>query len=449
MRSLRGASPAAIRPLLIAAACGALSACSVVGDVFDGDDPPQIVRGERIPILTAEQTLSVDPDQATPANVPPPYVNASWPQTGGAPTHAMQNPDGGGLSRAWRRSVGAGDSRDSRITAQPVIESGRIFAMDGDGEVVAFDADTGSQLWRKRLRVENDRDKYGFGGGLAIAGGRVIVASGMGLLAALDPEDGDISWSVETATPLHSAPTVSDGRVFVVSDDNVLTAMDANTGERLWSFQGITEPARLLTSPAPAVFGEMVVSPFGSGELVALNAASGQPIWSDTLTRAGRLAPISTLNDVAGSPVIYDGVVYAMSHSGVLAAVQMSTGERVWTLPAGGVNMPWLAGDSLFVVTGDAELVAIDRTGGAVRWMSQLPGFKNEEKRKNKISWAGPVLSGGQLVVVSSQGEGRLYDPVTGLQTGEFEPGDTFVSPIVADRTLYVLNSDGELSAYR
>jgi outer membrane protein assembly factor BamB len=439
---------------LLVAAAAMLSACAIgdaINDLVDDDEmnlaPGAAAREDRIPILAAEQALTVD-EAAGPVTVPPAYVNPSWPQTGGAPTHAMQHPDGGALARAWRRSIGKGDSRDSRITAQPVVEGGRIFAMDGAGAISALDVQDGSQVWRRTLRVENDRDSYGFGGGLAVGEGRVYVSSGIGLIAALDAATGETIWTLETGVPMHSAPAVAAGHVYAVTDDNVMIAVDAATGERQWSFQGIAEPARVMSSPAPAVQGDVVIAPFGSGELVAIQAG-GQPVWQDTLTRAGRLAPISTLNDVAGSPVVYDDAVYAMSHSGVLAAISLASGERLWTLPAGGVHTPWLAGDVLYIVTADAQLVAINRINGSIHWMTELPGYEDEEDRSDKISWAGPVLIGGRLVVVSSSGEGRFYAPATGEQVGEFEPGETFVSPIVADRTLYVLNSEGELIAYR
>src|SRR5690606_24696652 len=228
------------RMALLSAACAGVAACSTIGGIFGGDDDDNVdtnvaPRAERIPILTAEQVLSVDPETAGPVTLPAPYVNPSWPQTGGAPSHAMQHPQGGALARAWRRSIGKGDGRNSRIMAQPVIEGGRIYAMDGSGEIGALDAQTGHQIRRRTLRVANNRDRLGFGGGVAVAQGRVYVTSGLGLIAALNIDTGDTIWSLETSTPMHTAPAVADGVVFGVSNDNILTAVDAATGNRLWS----------------------------------------------------------------------------------------------------------------------------------------------------------------------------------------------------------------------
>ncbi len=216
-----------------------------------------------------------------------------------------------------------------------MIAEGKIFAGDASGRVSALDADTGTEIWSVRLRVPNRHDRMSFGSGLAYDSGRIYAHSGFNFFVALDAETGAEIWRSETLVPFHGAPTVVDGRVFVTSDDNELLALDAATGAVLWTYQGIVENARLLTGPSPAVLGDIVVAPFASGELVALRVQNGNPVWSDSLTRAGGLTAMSEINDVAGSPVIMDGTVYAMSHSGTLVAIELRTGERVWTQPAG------------------------------------------------------------------------------------------------------------------
>src|SRR5690606_31009255 len=146
------------------------------------------------------------------------------------------------------------------IRAQPVVEGGRIFAMDARGVVSAYDAERGNQIWRRELRAGRERDRMGFGGGVAVGEGRVYVSSGVGMMSALEPATGRVIWSVPTGVPMHSAPTVAGGRVYAVTQDNILLAFDAATGDRLWSFQGIPEPARLMTSPSPAVQGDILVA---------------------------------------------------------------------------------------------------------------------------------------------------------------------------------------------
>lgn len=433
----------------------------------EGDDPNAPAQSERISVLQLEEQLSAD--SSGPLVLPRSYVNTAWPQPDGYPTHAMQHTGASGdLGRLWRADAGAGSNNNRRINARPVIAGGVVYAIDAEGRVSGHDLENGDQRWSVRLRgAEREGGGGGlvpfvpfvgsrgdqvltFGGGLAWDAGRLYAHSGGHFIVALDASSGEELWRQTALTPFHAAPTVADGRVYVTTDDNELLALDAGTGEVLWTHRSISETARLITAPSVAVLGETVIAPFTSGEIVALQATNGTVLWSDSLTRTGGLTPLSSINDIAASPVILGESVYAMSHSGIMAAFDLRSGERRWTLPASGLHAPYIAGDYLFIVTTNAEVVAIDRDAGEVRWITSLPSFRNERRRRDRISWAGPVLAGGRLVVASSEGELVLLDPSTGDRIGERDLDDpVFIAPVIANETLVVLTDDGRLIALR
>jgi len=456
-----------LRPIALIAALALLAGCSTVGDAasdvgdalwpFGGGDDEEAEsdadEDSRVSILALEASLAVDPEKAgMRVSLPTAYRNDSWPMTGGYASHAVQHPEAYGMSVAWSRDIGEATSRTARVIAQPVVSSGVIYAMDGDNKVVALDAETGAERWSRRIRSENRRDKEGVGGGVAVGEGRVYATSGFGVILAMDARTGEEVWRRDTQVPMQSAPAIADGRVFAITDDNELYAVDAGNGDILWTYQSIVESARILTAPTPAIIDDIVVAPFASGELVALRVQNGRPMWQDALTRAGQLTPMSTLNDIAAPPVIYDGVVYAMSHSGLLTAIDLQTGERIWSQPAGGANMPWVVGDYVFAMTGEGDLAAMSRADGGVIWMTHLPAFENEEKRRDRIAWSGPLLAGGRLILAASDDDeaGRIVDPATGAVVGEFDTGGpVYVPPLVADGVVYILNDEAELIAYR
>ena len=193
-----------------------------------------------------------------------------------------------------------------------------------------------------------------------------------------------------------------------------------------------------------------MVAPFSSGELIAFLSDNGRSVWDDTLARNTRLTALSTLNDIAGAPVIDRGLVYVVSHAGRLAAIDIRSGNRVWEAPIASLQMPWVAGDYIFIVSVDAELVCVSREQGAIVWVQKLRRYKKEKKRKGRIAWAGPVLVGGALVLVSSEGEVAKVDPGTGalLDTKKLRDGSA-VSPIVADETIFILSEQGKLYALK
>ncbi len=415
------------------------------------DSKKQPLPGERISVLSLDRRLEPDPALAkTPIALPRPVVNPDWPESGGYPNHAMQHlalP--GRLTQVWKTSVGEGSSRYSHVLSQPVVAKGRVYAMDGAVQVSAIDAATGNQLWRVDLKPKGDLGNA-FGGGLAVWNKRLYASTGYGQVLALDPGDGKVIWRKDVGAPVRGGPTVADGRVFVVTVENELVVLAADDGRRLWSHNGIPETSTLLGAASPAVQGEVVVVPYTSGELFALTVENGHPVWSDNLASARNVDAVAALADIRGRPVIDRGRVYAASHSGRLAAIDLRTGDHVWEQDIGTTHGPWIAGDYLYVLSNNGELVSLTRNDGKVRWVRQLPRFENAKKKEDPIEWAGPVLGGDRLIVLASDGWALSVSPYTGEPLGRQEmPAGAFLEPVIADNTLYVLTDDATLSAYR
>jgi outer membrane protein assembly factor BamB len=133
-----------------------------------------------------------------------------------------------------------------------------------------------------------------------------------------------------------------------------------------------------------------------------------------------------------------------------MVALELNTGQRLWELNIAGTGTPWVAGDFVFVITDTAQLLAISRNTGRVRWMSQLQRFRDVEDRRGTITWRGPVLAGGRLVLVNTLGQIIFASPTDGtvMQTVETR-APISLSPVVAGNTLYILDDRGRLTAYR
>jgi outer membrane protein assembly factor BamB len=443
-----------------------ISGCASVRDrasnLFGNGAPKSAVKtdAERISVLGLEEVLKKDPAlEAVSVTLPVPIAFTDWPTTGGNPTNAPQNVAGDGpLDVVMRKKIGVGAGKRGAITAPPLVVSGRIYIMDSRNTVHAVDQATGRQIWRKNLTsTDTVRNRF-FGresadalsGGLSSSDGRVYAATGFGSLVALDGATGAEVWRMNANSPIHASPLAGGGRVFVTTNDSELFAVDARTGEVQWTQSAIAEPARMLSSPSPALVGETLVAPFASGEIIAMLSANGRRLWSEALTRAGTTTSLSTINDIAGRPVVAGGIAFAASQSGTFAAVDMRTGVRLWDRPIASVQTPWVAGDFVFVVSITGELVAMDTKTGGVKWTRQLPAYKNERKKKNLISWTGPVIMGGRLVLASSDGQLQVIRPEDGttIATRNIK-SEIYVSPAMAGGTLYYYTNDGELLALR
>jgi outer membrane protein assembly factor BamB len=109
-----------------------------------------------------------------------------------------------------------------------------------------------------------------------------------------------------------------------------------------------------------------------------------------------------------------------------------------------------VAGDFIYVLSSNGELICLTRDEGRVRWVQTLPLFEDEQEREGLITWSGPVLIGDRLVVTGTSGDAISLSPYTGDALGRIDLGaGTHLAPTIANGTMYVLSDDGQLTAYR
>lgn len=427
-----------------------LGSCDFLPDYFGRPEAPPLP-GERISILALENRPKADPQLADlQVRLPRPYRNRNWAQFGGVASHAMHHLEApGALKPAWRQSVGEGASDDRRLIAQPIVADGRVLTFDAMSVIRMFAASDGRSLWRRATLPEDEVDDA-YGGGLAVGGGRIFASTGAGEVIAFDIKTGEEAWRTDVGVPIRSAPTLAAGRVFVITYDNQLFALDRGDGAVAWSHAGIAETAQILGAPSPAVGSGIVIAAYSSGELFALRADNGRVIWSDALAFGRRTGALAGLSDINGSPVIDRDAVYAISRAGRLVALDLKSGERIWEQDIAGVQMPWVAGDFLYILTTDGDVLCLSRKDGRIRWVRPLPRYEEPGDVTNPILWTGPVLVSDRLLVVGSNGMALSISPYTGDILGRLEmPSGVTLAPIVADGTVYILADDADLIALR
>ena len=429
-----------------------LSGCA--GGLFGGgsDDNVTPTVGNRVPILSrVVNATEVDPSLASVSVVLPPATsNAEWAQAGGTANKAY-----GHLAlsaqptRAWSAQV-AGASNRERLGAAPVVGAGKLFVVDSQGTVHAFDAETGARVWSHGANVDRNLRSTVFGGGASYAEGKIYATNGTGEVAALDANTGGEIWKVKPSGPLRGAPTVAFGSVYVMTQDNQIFALDAATGQQQWQEVASGTQAGVFGVAAPAAGQGTVVAGYSSGELVAYRYENGRVLWSDALALTNISTQVGSLTDIDADPIVADGRVYALGQGGRMAAYELLTGQRIWELNLAGISTPAIAGEWIFTLTDDARMLAIARSTGRVRWITQLARYRDEEDREGPIFWQGPVLAGDNLWSVNSRGE------IWRVSTGEGSASlvaqlDNAVSlpPIVANNTLYVFDDGGRVTAFR
>ncbi len=303
--------------------------------------------------------------------------------------------------------------------------------------------------------------------GVAYSNGKLYVTSGFRVVAQLDATTGALGWRTKTEQPIHGAPNVAGGRVMAVALDNTLLTFDAATGAPGWNYQALSESARILRRPAR----RSPATPSWPPSARASWWRSARPTATTSGTRPCRApaarAPLSEIRDIPGRPVIYQGDVFAVSHSGVFAATDLRSGQARWSLPVVGVTSPWAAGDVVYVVSKDGLVICAARESGQIYWVrdlnegvkakaatsggifrGKLPKFGS--KKSAKPIWSTPLMANNRLILVGSSGELVALNAKTGevqRRMGIGEPA--LLGPIAMGDTIYVLTDTAQLIALR
>ena len=423
----------------------ALSACS---------EPELILPGEReavLPKLTSVQIDDAARDEgAKLGNV---IINQNFGHPGFTAGHS-----GGHLSfewpleASWSASI-EGVADDTVELAQPIILNNLVYAIGADGYLHAFDSADGQPRWSRIIEVLSDEPWAGVVGGLAGDDNHLLAHAGSYDLVSLSPETGDLIWSVTHDERLKGGPTLlSDEAVMVTDINSHVYVYDLKTGTPFWERSGQSSNTVVFGAPAPAFAGSEVVIAGSAGEVSVYDAATGDLFWADSLASFNPRTPLQELGDVRAHP-IHDGkLIFVVSQSGRMVAYQASTGIDIWEQALTSIEMPWVAGDTIYVVTIDGRLYALRRNDGKARWSVELPGALPENMIASETvpRYTAPIVLSNNVFVIGRSGTGYVFDAQTGSAVSEFSiDGSVTTAPISAQNMMVILNNQGKLSVYR
>ncbi|MFF3326539.1 serine/threonine-protein kinase [Streptomyces sp. NPDC002889] len=272
-----------------------------------------------------------------------------------------------------------------------------------------------------------------------LAGGLLhVVPPGGDRLEALDPESGEVRWSLDIsayATVRHAGDTV-----LLVTERGVVRAVDAATGEQRWSRQRGGMGTEWVSEPgAKGPVLASTPSDDGSTTLVsAVDPASGDTLWQKRLP--GTLNPVGLTNGslyllatgkdgytnavvrldadravrriALPAPVdqpqatVTGAIVHISGYGGSLLAVDTTRTKnaQLWRLETAVTHLsrPTAAGGAVFVSAGDGRLLAVDAVGG--RLVGQTDPRMDGGRYTFASTLPAPVVAGGQVVATAPDG---------------------------------------------
>lgn len=334
----------------------------------------------------------------------------------------------------WSRSIGDGEGKLG--LRQPVTSLGdTVYAGGPDGQLMALSRSGGKTLWE----IEGD-DR--FSGGPAIGEGTLVVGTLDGQVIAYNPDNGTERWRAKVSSEVISAPAIGQGLAVIRCNDGRVFAFSITDGSRRWVYDRGLPSLTLRGNGRPAIAGDRVFLGYDSGVVVALKLLDGAQIWEQTVAEGEGRNELDRMVDIDGEIVASGSEVYAASFNGQVVALDAGSGRPLWNRDMSVFSGLAIAGDRLLVSDKAATVWALDRRTGASMWRQD--GLAHR--------WlTTPVVAGNRLAVGDLEGYLHVLDLETGDIVGRDKVGGDPIraTPQLADDLVLALTIDGKLAAYR
>jgi len=419
-------------------------------DLYNSDETKKIA-GKRLDISVSQKELKVDAEASQlPIILEEPLKNLVWSNKGknnySAPENLFINEN---IKFLWKKDIGDGSGSYNKIFAQPVGNKDFLFVLDAEGKIVSIDIKNGNIVWERNIFPDEESINTNIDGGLALDGNYIIASTSYGEVIKLNSKDGSIEWKKNITAPVQGGPSIFNNFIYQMTVANELFVIDINTGNEIWRYDASLVSAIANGAASPIMDANIVVFPSNTGELIALDAATGSLIWSSNLVVEGSISGTLELTDIDSGPVMHKGLIYASSLSGKFAVIDSISGGLIWELPIKTSNNPTINGNTIFIMSNDGRLINLFSNNGDIRWLVDI-SKEIEISDKGAPLCSAPLLAQNNIWLVCQDGKVFKVSSNDGKYYNIFTlDSPSFISPIVINGTMIFYTEDAEVIAYR
>ena len=325
-----------------------------------------------------------------------------------------------------------------RMVYQPLVVNKKIYLLDGKGKLTCRNLSDYKKLWKTDI-VDFWSIRNFANGKISYSDNKIFASTGYNLIVAVDADSGNIIWSKTIGAIPISTPISNGNKVFVITNDNKTYALDAKTGEIIWVHSGILKNTGIMGAANPAIYNNDIVVGYSSGEVYLLDDKNGDMVWSHDLNQARAINSDFILNDVDAAPIIKDDVVYAIGNGGLMLAIDGKNSNILWQQELSSIADFWIAGDFIYLINNDNQLISLYKKTGGIKWIAQLKKYQDEKNPQSKIIYNGLIMAGDHLILPDINRRLLVISPLNGeiLQTIKTEQ-KIYHTPIVVDKKLYL-----------
>lgn len=264
------------------------------------------------------------------------------------------------IKKVWESDFGDG-AGDNYLKLTPVQEGNTLYVLDFHGLVTAYNFHNQSIIWQVKLGLPAAT-------ALTLDKDLLLFGSSDGDVIAMRKQDGHVVWHAHVSSEVLAPPQVAKGFVVVRCVNGMLYALNRNDGKQVWSLEQTTPALTLRGTSTPVISGDIIISGFDNGRMLAVNLETGKVMWQTTISIPRGRTDLERMVDIDATPVVRDDVVYAVTYQGRLAAVQLGSGRILWTRDINSYNGMAVDAYRIYLVDDRSRVWALDRQNGATLW---------------------------------------------------------------------------------
>ncbi len=312
----------------------------------------------------------------------------------------------------------------------PVVKDGRVYTLGAMGDLLCLTADTGKVVWS--VNFVRDRQArvpmWGFAAHPLLDGNRLICLVGgpQGLVVAFDKDTGKEIWHALSSKETGYCPPmiyqVGSRRELIIWDPEAVAGLDPETGNTIW-----TQPWKIQAQSSMAIStpryldGKLFVTSFYNGSvLFGFDPTGEHPSifwhgkWFDKGRSGAEMSANSDgLHSIISTPVMTPDTIYGVCSFGQLRAIDVATGKRLWETFAAtsGKERRWgnaflvQHDDRYFIFSETGDLILAQLTREGYHELSRMHVIAPDNKMPGwPVVWSHPAYANRSVYIRNDEG---------------------------------------------
>ena len=419
-----------------------LSSCAD-GELFGKKTPP--LPGTRVNVLHYDLMKNENPNESKNISIPAQTVLSAWVCSDiGQFTELAENISLGNNLKLVNNFHPKNFNPSSLDSAILIVDN--ILYSYTKSTLAAYDLTKNRNLWSKEAVEGKERNDV-LGGSMTYANGVIYLSSGSRDLIAFEADSGKELWRFKAPNVVRHIALINENKIYVNSTDNTLSCLSLD-GKLLWRYDGAIYS--LITSrfySPNIVYQDKLITITTAGDLVVLNKHDGQEITQVNLATTSIIGDGSLAKGPIASPELINNHLYILTGENDFIKIDLENPQILWRQNFPSAKAFWVADSTAYLLSDNNQLLAVDNSNGKTIWAIDLP---RKQKAKELVQFYGPVLAGDMLILTSYNGEFFTFSPKDGKLISSYKNNfSTNQMPFIVNDKAYFIGTNGSISVWQ